>query len=282
MSKRILSSVLALTLIGSSLAADKGTINLVYVEWSSEIASTNVVRAVLEKEGYNVEMTALSAAIMYQAVADGQADAFVAAWLPTTHADYLARFQDDFEDLGVNLDGTKLGLVVPAYTYDAGITSIEQLAENADKFNNQIIGIEPGAGIMRLTKDVIKEYGLNDMKLQSSSGAIMTASLADAIKNKEDIVITGWTPHWMFARFDLKYLDDPQKIYGGSEQLHTIVRKGLKEDMPEAYAILDKFNWTAEDMGEVMLMNQEEGSNPYDNAKKWVADHPEIVSQWTE
>src|SRR5690554_7010031 len=46
---------------------------------------------------------------------------------------------------------------------------------------------------------------------------------------------------------------------------HTVVRQGLADDMPEAYAILNAFEWTPEQMGEVMLMNQEEGSDPYEN-----------------
>ena len=29
---------------------------------------------------------------------------------------------------------------------------------------------------------------------------------------------------------------------GGSESIHTMVRKGLKEDLPEAYRILDAFH----------------------------------------
>ena len=37
----------------------------------------------------------------------------------------------------------------------------------------------------------------------------MTAALKSAIANDEEIAVTGWTPHWMFARWDLKYLDDP-------------------------------------------------------------------------
>src|SRR5690554_2658836 len=96
-------------------AQDKGTVHLAYVEWSSEVASTNVVRAVLEQAGYEVDMTSLSAAAMWQAVASGDADAIVAAWLATIYADYIDRVGDDGEDLGVNLDGTKLGLVVPDY-----------------------------------------------------------------------------------------------------------------------------------------------------------------------
>ena len=257
-------------------ADDQGTVNLAYVEWSSEVASTNVVAAVLEQAGFDVELTSLSAAAMFQALSTGDADAIVAAWLPTTHADYMERVGDNIEDLGTNLDGTKLGLVVPAYTET---DSIADLNDNADSFNGEIIGIDPGAGLMALTEEVVDTYDLG-LRLRSGSGATMTAALSSAINNEEDVVVTGWTPHWMFARFDLKYLEDPENVYGGAEQIHTVVRQGLKDDTPEAYAILDAFEWTPEQMGEVMLMNQEDGSDPYENAKQWVEDNQDVVEQW--
>ncbi|MBS9404780.1 glycine betaine ABC transporter substrate-binding protein [Halomonas sp. TRM85114] len=261
---------------GAAQAQDKGNVHLAYVEWSSEVASTNVVRAVLEQAGYEVDMTSLSAAAMWQSLATGDADAIVAAWLPTTHADYMERVGDDVEDLGVNLDGTKLGLVVPEYT---DVDSIAELNDNADTFNGEIIGIDPGAGLMGLTEEVIETYDL-DLDLRSGSGATMTAALANAIQNEEDVVVTGWTPHWKFARWDLKYLEDPENVYGGAEQIHTIARQGLEEDMPEAYAILEAFEWTPEQMGEVMLMNQEDDADPYENAKQWVEDNQDVVEEW--
>jgi glycine betaine/proline transport system substrate-binding protein len=261
---------------GAAQAQDKGTVHLAYVEWSSEVASTNVVRAALEQAGFEVNMTALSAAAMWQAVATGDADAIVAAWLPTTHAEYMERVGDQVEDLGVNLDGTKLGLVVPAYT---DVDSIADLNDHADAFNGEIIGIDPGAGLMGLTEDVIDTYGL-DLRLRSGSDATMVAALSNAISNEEEIVVTSWTPHWMFARWDLKYLEDPEGVYGGAEQIHTVVRQGLADDMPEAYAILDAFEWTPEQMGEVMLMNQEDGADPYESAKQWVEENQDVVEAW--
>ena len=213
---------------------------------------------------------------MFQALSSGDADAIVAAWLPTTHADYMERLGGNVEDLGMNLDGTKLGLVVPAYT---DVDSIADLNDNADSFNGEIIGIDPGAGLMSLTEEVVDTYDLG-LNLRSGSGATMTAALSSAINNEEDIVVTGWTPHWMFARFDLKYLEDPEGVYGGAEQIHTVVRQGLKDDMPEAYAILDAFEWTPEQMGEVMLMNQEDGADPYESAQKWVENNQDVVEQW--
>lgn len=259
-------------------AESKGTVHLAYVEWSSEVASTNVMRVLLEQAGYDVKMTSLAAAAMWQSVATGDADALLAAWLPTTHKDYYESLGDQIDDVGVNLDGTKLGLAVPQYSK---LNSIEDLQDkaNAEAVNKEIIGIDPGAGLQRLTEDVVKDYDLK-VRLRDGTDATMTAALGNAIENNEDIVVTAWTPHWMFARWDIKYLDDPKGIYGGAEQIHTIARKGLKEDMPEAYAILQNFKWTPEDMGEVMLMNEQGGGDPYDNAKKWVAEHPEKVNAW--
>lgn len=269
---------LSLVVGGQALADsdNKGTVHLAYVEWSSEVASTNVMRALLEEAGFDVKMSALSAAAMWQAVASGDADATTAAWLPTTHQDYYERLQDDIVDVGVNLDGTKLGLAVPTYV---DIDSITELNDAADQFNNEIIGIDPGAGLQGLTEDVVDEYKLS-LRLRDGSDATMTAALANAVMNEEPIIVTAWTPHWKFARWDLKYLDDPQNIYGGAEQIHTIARKGLQEDMPEAYAIMERFEWTPEDMETVMLMNEEPGSDPYANAKKWIADNEDRVKQW--
>ena len=44
----------------------------------------------------------------------------------------------------------------------------------------------------------------------------MVAELKKAYNNQKPIIITGWSPHWMFSSFDLKYLEDPKGSFGGS------------------------------------------------------------------
>ncbi|KIL37372.1 glycine/betaine ABC transporter [Cohnella kolymensis] len=270
--------VVALLAGCSDKAGDK-TIKLAYVAWDSEIASTNVVKEVLEsKLGYKVEMLQVDAGPMWTGVADGSADAMVAAWLPSTHASYLEKYKPDIEDLGANLDGTKIGLTVPAYM---DIKSIEDLnnADIASSLKKQIIGIEPGAGIMMATEKAMTEYALKDYTLVESSSAAMAQELQNAYDKKLPIVITGWTPHWMFAKMELKYLDDPKAIYGGDEQIHTLVRKDLKEDKKDAYTVLDQFQWSPEEMANVMIAIQE-GKTPEDAAKDWVQANADKVDAW--
>lgn len=150
-----------------------------------------------------------------------------------------------------------------------------------DSVDHKIIGIDPGAGIMQASDKALKEYKLDDWQVVSGSSAAMTAALKKAYDKKDPIIITGWNPHWMFAKYDLKYLKDPKGVYGGAEEIHTIARKGLKEDLPEAYKILSNFKWTEDDMGKVMLDIQE-GTKPADAAAKWVKDNADKVSKWTE
>ncbi|MCQ6279104.1 glycine betaine ABC transporter substrate-binding protein [Bacillus sp. EB600] len=149
-----------------------------------------------------------------------------------------------------------------------------------EQVDYKIVGIDPGAGIMQATEKAIKDYDLSDWKLVSGSSAAMTAALKKAYDKKEPIIITGWNPHWMFSKYDLKYLKDPKGVYGSAEEIHTIARKGLDKDHPVAYKVLSQFKWTEEDMGAVMLDIQK-GIKPEEAAANWVKENSDKVSKWT-
>src|SRR6056297_1917480 len=255
----------------------KPTVKIVYVDWASETASSNVVKAVIEdKLNMNCKLLPVSLIAMWESIAAGDQDAMVSAWLPSLQARFLDKFKSQIDNLGPNLKGTKIGLVVPQYV---SIDSIAELQAHPEKFDNKIIGIDPHAGIMEKTAAASKEYNLGKYQLISGSGPTMTQTLKRAMTEGNWIVVTGWTPHWKFARWDLKYLEDPKNVYGGEEEIHTIVRKGLQEDMPEIYELLDNFNWTPEQMQTVMSWNQQDDADPYEMAKKWVNENPDVVAE---
>lgn len=251
-------------------------IELAYVEWDTEIASTNVIGKVLEDLGYKVKLTPLDNAVMWEAVSKGEADAMVAAWLPGTHAAQFEEYGDKLVDLGANLEGAAIGLVVPSYM---DVKSIEDLTDQAKKV---ITGIEPGAGVVAAAEQTLEDYpNMKGWEVQTSSSGAMATALGQAFKNKEEIIITGWSPHWMFQKYDLKYLEDPKGTFGAAEEIHTMVRQDLKDDIPEAYKVLDNFFWTPEEMEEVMLAIQE-GKTPKDAASAWIKANPDRVEEWTK
>jgi len=211
---------------------------------------------------------------MWESISKGETDAMVAAWLPGTHGEQYKQYKDKVDDLGENLKGAKLGIVVPQYM---DVNSIEDLKDQAGK---KITGIEPGAGVVAAAEKTQKAYSnLSDWSVETSSSGAMTVALGQAIKNKEEIVITGWSPHWMFAKYDLKYLEDPKGTMGSEETIHTMARKGLEKENPEAYTILKNFHWTKEDMESVML-EINNGTEPTKAARDWIDSHSKEVAEW--
>ncbi|CCF26384.1 ABC transporter permease/substrate binding protein [Leuconostoc citreum] len=249
-------------------------VNLGYVEWDSEVASTNVLAESLKQHGYNVTMTPLDGAVLWQSIAKGQVDASVSAWLPYTNKVLYNKFKNDIDLLGPNLQGAKTGLVVPDYM---NVNSIEDLTNQADK---TITGIEPGAGEMASAKKTLSSYtNLNGWQLQGSSSGAMAIALDKAYKAKKDIVVTGWSPHWMFSKYHLKYLADPKGTMGRGESINTFTRKGLKKENPKLEKVLDKFHWSKDDMESVMLAIQN-GKSPKEAANNWLKSHQKLADSW--
>ncbi|MFA5551145.1 MAG: glycine betaine ABC transporter substrate-binding protein [Trueperaceae bacterium] len=275
--KRLIVALSAVLAIGIA-SAQTDTIELGYVLWDSEIASTHVVAAVLIDElGYDVNMTSVDAGPMWTGLAQGDFDAIVAAWLPATHEAYWDQYGDSLVDLGMNLDGADIGWAVPAYVE---IDSITQLNDNAAQFSGEIIGIDPGAGLMAASDRAMDVYGLSNLNLIDGSDAAMAAALDRAITRGDWIVVTSWRPHWMWAAYDLKYLEDPEGVFGTAEQIHTILSQEFADSGPaDAIAFLDAFSWTGEDMGAVMLKILD-GMEPFDAAREWLSENPDKVQEW--
>lgn len=277
--RHVLYALCALCLWALPAQAAPKTLKIGYVEWDCATASSYLAKEVLESRlGYKVELVSLSGAIMWVSLVSGDADAMLTAWLPATHADMYAKVKDKVDIMGKISEGARLGLAVPDYVT---ITSVAELDSHANKFKGRITGIDPGAGIMTLTEKLIKEYGIKKLELTEGNGAIMTSMLGDAIRKKEWIVVTGWSPHWMFGRWNLRYLDDPKKVLGEEESIFAVARKNLASDKPEAAAFLRKFSYTgAEQLQKLMAWSQEKGSNPQLAAQRFMKEFPQQVDGW--
>ena len=263
---------------GGGGGGDENTITIGYIDWDEDVAVTNLAAILLEEElGYKVETTLSEVGPLYSGVATGDIDAFLDVWLPNTHASYWKQYQDEVVDLGRWYEDTAtLGIGVPDY---AEAQSIEDLNQYRDEFGGEIIGIEPGAGIMRIVEEnAIPGYGL-DYELVESSTPAMISQLEQALDAGEPIAFTAWKPHWMFTAFDIRYLEDPEGEMGGPEELSAITREGLEEDAPEAFQFLDNINFTEQQLGELELAIQEAG-DPEAGARNWLEENREVAESW--
>lgn len=191
--------------------------------------------------------------------------------------------------LSLLLVGMAVLLLMAACGNDEEETNDDGSADEAgvnysEEVDYTITGIEPGAGISVATEKAIEEYdSLEGWDVELSSTGAMMSALSEAIDNEEPIIITGWNPHWMFAKYpDMKYLDDPKEIYGGEEGIHSLARLDLEKDKPEAYKLIDQFKWDVEDMEEIMYESQDTGEEIDVIAKQWVEDNQDKVESWVE
>ncbi|WP_188455472.1 glycine betaine ABC transporter substrate-binding protein [Virgibacillus oceani] len=256
----------------------KGNITIGQINWPENIAVTNLWKAVLEDEGYNVELKLLEMGPQMAALASGDLDVAPEIWLPVQDKSYFEKYKDQanfFENPWY--ENGKVGLAVPTYMED--VNSIEDLNENKDKFNSEIIGFESGAGTMLVTQDVIEEYGL-DYDLVGSSTAAMISSIKKAVKEKEPIVAPLWKPHYVFSEVDLKFLEDPKKGFGEVEKIYMATREGFDSDNEKVSNWLKNFKLSDEQLGELMINIKENKDNPIKGAEKWVKDNQDVIEKW--
>lgn len=260
----------------SDLFSNKQTVTLGHTSWDDALASTHVVKQVLEDQGYEVELVQLDPSVLFSSLASGDTDFTTSPWLPSTHGAYIERYEEDIVDMGPHAEGAVSGFTVPSYM------EVDSITDLTDEAGQVVTGIEPGAGVANQTDQALETYpNLSDWTHQTSSTGAMLTELQQAINNEEEIVVSGWTPHWKFIEMDLKILEDPEKAYGEGETIQKMTRLGFEEDFPEAHQILERFEWTIDDMAEIMLELSEEVP-PEQAAQNWIDSHPDEVASWVE
>ncbi len=258
-------------------ADTRETIRLAYVNWAEGVAVMHLVSVLLDDMGYAVESTMADVAPIYTSVAQGNQDIMIETWLPHTHASYYERYGDQMELISTWYDEARIGLVVPSYVAIDGIGALNDVQ---DRFNGRITGIDSGAGIMSSTESAIEDYAL-DFELMASSEAAMTAALQSAYQNQDWIVVTGWSPHWKFARYELKYLDDPKGNFGATELIHAAARLGFTEAYPDIAELFANMAFDAEQIGSLMdVMDGVPDGGEERAIRKWINDHEALVAGW--
>jgi len=282
----LLAALAALILVAASCGGETGTgqeskrIKIGYIAWDEDVAVTYLFKQILEDRGYQVDITELEVGQIYAGLAQGNPDLFLDAWLPATHADYWNQYGSQLEDLGVWYDQATLNIAVPNYLTD--INSLADLKGKGGMFGGKITGIDPGAGLSRTTKEMLPKYGLQgEYQLQTSSTTAMLAALQRAIDAQQPIVVTLWHPHWAYARYPIKDLEDPRGAMGGTEQVHSVGRQGFSEDFPEVTSMLKKFKLTDQQLSSLENAINNAGKDGEQRAaKEWMEAHPEVINSF--
>ncbi len=252
-----------------------------WTAWSdAEFITKLTAQLIEERMDREVELIQTDIAPQYQGLASGDIDMMMMAWLPGTHEDYMDAVGSDIVSLGILYGYARLGWAVPTYIPEDQLSSIEDLKDDAvrSQLDGTITGIDPGAGLTRLSEQAIEDYGLDGYQLQISSGAGMTAALARAVRRDEWIVVTGWSPHWKFGAHDLRYLEDPRGTLGSFERVHAMSRQGFYQDNPEVALMVSRIHLDLDVLQDAMFYAQE---NSYEEAvTRFIDEHDDLVDYW--
>jgi glycine betaine/proline transport system substrate-binding protein len=274
-SKRLLAVILAVV-VGAIPAGCGGSslenreLNLgVATGWDENQVVANLTKILLEEElGYGeVRLTELELGPVFQGVRSGDLDAFQDMWLPN-HQAQLSKVENGVVQLSPWYQGqTEFGIGVP--TYMTNVNTIPDL-NNTDL--TQILGIEPGAVISeRIPGSVIPTYDLNQEYVQSSTAG-MLSEVERRYNRGEEFAFVPWRPHWMNARYDFKFLEDPEDALGelnDGATISSIVNKDLPDKDPVAYAFMENLKLTEEQVNEIENINPQDYGEA---ARTWLED----------
>lgn len=240
-------------------AEEPAPIRIGWVNWSdTEIAVKLANVAIQDQLKQPVKLVMADIGIQFQALANGSIDLIPMVWLPSTHQAFWDKYKDKLEDMGVLYEG-RIGMAVPTSIPVSEVASVEDLnkPEVRKNFEGKILTSEVGNGQYKLTLKAIEEYKLDGYKMVASSESGMLSELDRNLKRGKWSLINAWSPHWMFSKWPLRYLDDPKHMFGGVEQIHAVARKGFTAQYPQVARFFSHYSIPQADLEKLMAQARE-------------------------
>ncbi|WP_405405893.1 choline ABC transporter substrate-binding protein [Paracoccus sp. Ld10] len=256
------------------------------VGWSDITATTAIASTVLQALGYETETRILSVPVTYTALSTDDVDVFLGNWMPTMEAD-IAPYRDagTVDTVRINLTGAKYTLATNKAGADLGIADFADIAAQSEALDGKIYGIEPGNDGNRLLLEMVAmdQFDLGTFEVVESSEQGMLAQVQRAGNSDEPVVFLGWEPHPMNAQFEMTYLTGGDDIFGpdlGGAEVRTNTRAGYVAECANVGKFLTNLEFTLAMENEVMGAILNDGRDPMDAARAWLAANPDAANPW--
>lgn len=278
--------------------------------WSSQIVGAHIVGKLLEKTGATVEYVSSDSQVVYTAACEGDIHLVHEVW----EGAYGVAFQKVVDegcviDVATHDAKTREEWWYPAYVEEIcpGLPAWDALNACAEKFSTAETspkGRFLGGPVDWLKHDAerVEAFNMNFDVVNAGSAAALWAELESAEKRKEPIVLFNWTPNFIealyegkfveFPDFDPKCKDDPS--WGTNKEmtydcgnpkvgyLKIAAWKEFPTKWPKAYAVLQKINFTNMDVAVQAKLADIDNMEPAQAADKWLADNEERWKAWVE
>jgi glycine betaine/proline transport system substrate-binding protein len=289
MMKRTITALAAsAALFGGSaaVAADCGKVRLGQVNWTGVSAKTETAAWMLNELGYETDLITASVPIMFKSLSSDERDAFLGLWLPTQRSMIQDNMKEGSIDIvAKNLRGAKYTVAVSKAAAEAGINNFEDLAENAEKFDSTIYGIEAGNDGNQIVKQLIEDdyKGMGAFDLQPSSEAGMLTEVQRRHDNDKWTAWLGWAPHPMNVNIDMAFLSGGADYWGpnkGGATVYSMVREGFAWQCPNVGQFLENYEYTVEEQATMASYVLNQDMDYAEAGRKLINERPELLERW--
>jgi glycine betaine/proline transport system substrate-binding protein len=284
----LLTTAVTFALAGSAFAEGCDKIIFSDVGWTDITATTAATTLVLQALGYETETKVLAVPVTMTGLAEGDIDVFLGNWMPTMEAD-IAPYREagTVDTVRVNLEGAKYTLATNEAGAALGIADFKDIAAHKDALEGKIYGIEPGNDGNRLISDMIASgpFGLDGFEVVESSEQGMLAEVDSKTSEGAPIIFLGWEPHPMNANFKMTYLTGGDDYFGpnlGGATVATNTRAGYVAECPNQGKFLSNLSFTLAMENEIMGAILNDGTDPAEAAKTWLAANPTAWEGWLD
>jgi len=250
--------------------------------WPGIESKNAVVAYILESIGYDVKQTMLDVPMVLQGLANRDVDIWLGGWIPGEKP-IREGLEGEFEVVRTHLEDAIFITAVPEYVWEAGVRCHSDLEEYADKFDHALHLGPVGEGGDEVLRTAAEQniYELGNWSLVNASWPATIVRAEEAIENEEWIAFPGWKPHWMNVLLDIRYLEDPEEVWGGAEErIETLVRHEFEEEHPNLYTFLENFKITSEMQSEWIFAIDREDKTVSELAEDWIRKNINVVDLW--
>ena len=276
-----------MTATGAVQAEESKEVRFGVQPWPGVTVKSEVSAQLLEAAGYEIDTKQLNTPLTLEGLSNGDLDVGLGGWYPISSSMIDPLVQDgEITRLTANLEGALSGVAVPTYVRDAGVESMSDLNEYADRFEKTIYGIESGSTWNTGVKEAIKQnrHNLGEWALVSSGTTAMLAPVGRATGREAWVAFYGWRPHWMNIKYDLHYLEAPDdsEIAHTESTVYTLTRNGLESDMPNVNRFFSQYRVEPDTQSRWIYEHSYEERAEDEVARDWIAANPERVREWLD
>jgi len=297
----------ATTAAPAAAAADSSDpIKLPIHNWSSQIAGVYAVGAILESTGNSVEYISADSTLVYTSMCEGDMDLVHEVWEGAFGVAFMEQV-----DAGCVIDATTHDAKTreewwyPSYVEDVcpGLPDWEALNACAEMFATPDSGgkgrfLGGPVDWLKGDQERVEGLGMDFIVENAGTAGALWAALEAASANQEPIVLFNWTPNFIEAMYDGKFIEFPtfadecrtDASWGlNPETTHDCgnpkdgylklgVWEGFPAKWPNAYAAVQNMNFTNLDIAQLAMYVDIDGMEPEDAAALWLAEN---CARWT-